>query len=300
MKRYDTEFLLTNPDSLLTHLNLKVKHHVIRKFIHKEILNVKTFGLLSPAEKDQLLQHLPSIDCTSKKSIESTFTSNAFHQSLQSFQEMLEAGEFEEGADYLSYLKGKKKREKSETWKVSLNQFSSQYKEKYYEEYWGQKSELRHEFFDSGNYGPNFSFVQHAKEHPEEQAPINEPIVLGKVVENPPPPFVEDIVDLDFVYDESEDDFVDPAAKRKRKYQPEPEEEDDLEEELEDDEDELMEEKVVKKRKSTNDGTKSLKGDSFKMTAYTILKREGKPLSAGKIVKIGLKEGRKMNTQVII
>jgi len=77
---------------------------------------------------------------------------------MTAFQQMLAAGEFENNtqSDYLQYLRGKRRREAVD----------DPWKQKYYEEYWGQKKDdSETQMFDSivnSNKPPSpFSFLLH-------------------------------------------------------------------------------------------------------------------------------------------
>jgi len=268
-------------DSLLAHVNMR------------DIVNLRTFNLLTANEKDSLLPHLPDVDCENLSSIEDTFTSNAFMANLPLFQEMLEAGEFENSTEDHSHLKAKKKRQ-LDPWK-----------EKYFEEYWGQKYQEKE---DQNQILHRFSFVEFEKQNPQLAALKSETL--------------DDVVwqDEEFTID-SDGDYAAPYkssnTKKATKRKVEKEEDDSAENTPTEGKIALSQRRkkyreAAREKEKQNefinmsDGSdgegkdaisklfkqeKASSGTSFKHTAYQILKREGKPLSAAQIVKVALKEG---------
>jgi len=155
------------------HTNISPQSSVLDTLLHssdsdlaqvdlKDIINVEVFeNYLTSAEKDSLLHLLPVEDRLSLNSIHHFFRFNEhFHQTVLEFQQMLADGEFENStqSDYLQYLRGKKRRETVD----------DPWKQKHYEEYWGQKkNELEDQNFETivSNKEPPcpFSFIQEAK-----------------------------------------------------------------------------------------------------------------------------------------
>jgi len=271
LKRSTTKYdkLVTSPDSLLVGLNMK------------DIINIKTFNLLTPEEKDSLLEYLPPTDKDSLNSLENLLACSTFNLHLNDFQTSLEMGEFDpSNDDYRSYLRGKKKREQLE--------LDDTWKSKYFEEYWGQLKLKQDEETKQEESLPVISFVQLENSGLIEKSCSTHPKNLTK---NQKDLLISSEDDLDdFIIDEITEE---PKKKRKKTYE-NYEEEDTLykpkirkEKKKRDTDSEIEEKKEKRKKKESSEGG----SNSFRHCAYTILKRAGKPLNAAEIVKVGIKEG---------
>ena len=205
---------------------------------------------------------------------------------------MLEAGEFDKNNDdYKQYLIGKKKREQPvEEWKV-----------KYYEEYWGQKKKTQSE--EETVPLTLYSFTENNTNPPLEDAKVNSLNTIEDILadyggekaieatttaatataiveEEEEEMFEAPLEMLDDDFDEySEDD----TPKKKRRYKRKTHSD---EEKPKPTRRSSSDKHHQTKRKKSSDGA-----NSFRRCAHTILKREGRPLSAAEIVKIGIKEG---------
>jgi hypothetical protein len=242
-------------------------------------------------EKDSLLKHLPPTDKTCEEALRDMFNSTTFHAHLTEYQELQEAGEFDQrNDDYKQYLKGKRKRQERPL---------DPWKQKYYEEYWGQLQELKKQF-EVDEELPVISYVQIAQ---EKGLPIGAP-PTSSLNNGLPSDWteieLEDMEyygaedsrskrkkkDYDFIdYDEDEDDVsYKPKLKEKKERKRRGELGDELLE-LEDEE----EKKPKKPRKKRSEESGST---SFKAVAREILEKEGKPLNAGEIVKRAIHLGK--------
>jgi len=182
MRNYEPSFLLQSSESPLVAINLR------------EIVNLKVFNSLSLDERDRLLPYLSWIDRRSIESIDAMFSSNTFLSDISLYQAMLEAGEFEnwEENEFLSGAATSCSNTSSEIITMDANktekiiskpqqqakrkrnkEFVDPWKEKYFEDYWGQKrmktlqsSEWKEEE-EPEQQKTSFSFVEYANQFPE-------------------------------------------------------------------------------------------------------------------------------------
>jgi DNA-directed RNA polymerase delta subunit len=151
----------------------------------------------------------------------------------------------------------------------------SHYQAKYYEEYWGQKKKTEEEVPL-----PVYSFIEEAKlVKPQEDAKVEALHSIEDILADFGEEVVEDLFEepLEMLDDDFDDYSEEDAPKKKRKYKRRHSDEEKPK---------AKRSSEKKKRKKSSDGA-----NSFRRCAHTILKREGRPLSAAEIVKIGIKEG---------
>lgn len=274
--------LLHSPESMLTQVNLK------------DVVNWRTFNtFLSPGEKDELMKHLPGVDKFSPDSLRTMFSSPQFISYMPIFQTMLEAGEFDTAADddYRRYLKGKHQREHVDPWK-----------EKYFEEYWGEKLSV-----EQAEQPPGFSFVQLAAtaaksenskrmvpngslrastdgQHPVQNATTNtttSTTTSKSTTHNTKKRLSRDLSEDDSDFGDEPSDTPSPKRKTKKAKAESSKVEPDADEYVDGGE-------AIGER---HPFPLRLSGNQWLDCAQTLLKRVGKPMNALKMVEMGIAEG---------
>eukprot|EP01116_Phalansterium_solitarium_P000246 TRINITY_DN10146_c0_g1_i1.p1 TRINITY_DN10146_c0_g1~~TRINITY_DN10146_c0_g1_i1.p1 ORF type:complete len:846 (-),score=287.18 TRINITY_DN10146_c0_g1_i1:279-2540(-) len=132
-----------------------------------KIFSFQAWNMLSPETKDELLELLPKCDKRSAKSVEDMFFSSCFKSCFRNFQSKLACGDLDSDTnDYKKFLEGQRRRKAMDPWK-----------EKNYEEWYGQKYVPKPIEPDEPDFKP-FSFVEWHKTHPPTEAASSLVVVL--------------------------------------------------------------------------------------------------------------------------
>ncbi|PRP80113.1 putative Polycomb group protein ASXL3 [Planoprotostelium fungivorum] len=238
-----------------------------------DIINIQTFKNLTSAEKDSLLVHLPPIDKSSSEAVDKLFSSPAFTSQMSDWQDHLTSGALENVNEYQRIYNG-------------LKPILDPWKEKYFEEYWGEKGgKSRGESLEATEAKDSFSYRQSQPEDERTKSTQKDKAaykdlasMISKSARESRRGDDEDDGDFDMVVN------VKPSSgrrKRKKDYSS-----------PDDDDDDIPIETTPKKKPGRKPSSgNAAEGLGFKDSAFEVLKREGKPMSSKEIVDIAIKEG---------